>query len=86
MALTQCRECSKSISDSAECCPSCGYQLKRNLAGSSNTRKVMLILSIFLGTFGAIVGFSVGNPVFGAVGAIVVVIGAFNLKSSLPFN
>jgi hypothetical protein len=46
----------------------------------------MLILSIFLGTFGAIVGFSVGNPVFGAVGAIVVVIGAFNLKSSLPFN
>ena len=69
MALVECPECKKSISDTAESCPSCGYQLNRRSSGGISTRKVLLIVAICLGLFGAIVGFTVGNPVFGAVGA-----------------
>ena len=80
MALVECPECSKSISDTAESCPSCGYQLKQRSADGRFTRKAVLIVAIVLGAFGAIVGFTVGNPAFGAVGAVAVVIGAIKLK------
>jgi hypothetical protein len=40
----------------------------------------VLIVAMFLGAFGAIVGFTVGNPAFGAVGAVAVVIGAIKLR------
>lgn len=79
MALMECPECSKSVSDTAESCPSCGYQLKQRPAGGSSTRKAVVIVAIFLGAFGAIIGFTVGNPVFGVVGAVAVVIGAIKL-------
>ena len=78
MALMECPECSKSISDTAEGCPSCGYQLKQRSAGGSSTRKAVVIAAIFLGAFGAIVGFTVGSPVFGVIGALAVVLGASN--------
>lgn len=74
MALIECPECSKSVSDSAESCPSCGYQLNKCSSGNGTTRKVLLIAAICLGVFGAIVGFTVGNPAFGAVGAVAGVI------------
>ena len=80
MALMECPECSKSISDTAEGCPSCGYQLKQRSAGGSSTRKAVVIAAIFLGAFGAIVGFTVGNSAFGAVGVVAVVIGAIKLN------
>lgn len=44
-------------------------------------RKV-LILSICLGGFGGIVGFTVGNPVFGAVGVVAVAISVIQLAKS----
>lgn len=79
MALIACPECAKSISDTAESCPSCGYQLNKRPTGSNSTRKALVIVAICLGAFGAIIGFTVGNPAFGAVGAVAVVIGAFKL-------
>jgi len=74
MSLIDCPECSKSISSTAESCPSCGYQLTKRSSGDNSTRKVVLIVAICLGVFGAIVGFTVGNPAFGAVGAVAVAI------------
>ena len=80
MALMECPECSKSISDTVDSCPSCGYQFKKGSAGGSFTRKAVHIVAIFLGAFGTIVGFTVGNSAFGAVGVVAVVIGAIKLN------
>ena len=79
MTLMNCPECAKSISDTAESCPSCGYKLNKRPAGNSSVRKALLIVAICLGAFGAIVGFTVGNPAFGAVGAVAVVVGGLKL-------
>jgi len=79
MGLIACPECSKSISDTAVSCPSCGYQLDTRGAGNSSARKALLIVAICLGVVGAIVGFTVGNPIFGAAGAAAVVIGGIKL-------
>lgn len=79
MALINCPECSKSISDGADHCPACGYVMNRKQTGGNSTRKTILIVCICLGLFGAIVGFTVGNPVFGAVGVAGVAIGAVKL-------
>ncbi len=79
MALVECPECTKSISDTAQSCPSCGYQLNKRSTGNNSMRKSMLIVAICLGAFGAIVGFAVGNPTFGAVGAVAVVVGGVKL-------
>ena len=79
MALIDCPECTNSISDTAESCPSCGYQMNKRSAAASSTRKTLLIVAICLGVFGAIVGFTVGNPAFGAVGAVAVAIGGIKL-------
>ena len=79
MSLIACPECSKSISDTAVSCPSCGYQLDTRDAGSSSARKTLLIVGICLGVFGATVGLTVGNPIFGAAGAAAVVIGGVKL-------
>lgn len=66
MALSECQECRHTISESAGSCPSCGYVTRRYNTAS---RKVLLIIATVFGAFGAAVGFTVGNPVFGAVGA-----------------
>lgn len=79
MALIVCPECTKSVSDTAESCPLCGYKLNKRSAGSSSTRRTLVIIAICLGVFGAIVGFTVGNPAFGAVGAVAVLIGGIKL-------
>jgi len=79
MALVECPECKKSISDTAESCPSCGYQLNRRSGGGSSTQKILLILATCLGVFGALVGFTVGNPVFGALGAVGVAVAGIRL-------
>lgn len=79
MPLIVCPECSKSISSTAESCPSCGYQMTKRSSGGNSTRKVVMIVAICLGVFGAIVGFTVGNPAFGVIGAVAVVIGGIKL-------
>jgi hypothetical protein len=79
MALIDCPECKKSISDTAESCPSCGYQSNKRSGKNSSTRKAFLIVGICLGAFGAIVGFTIGNPAFGTAGAAAVVIGGIKL-------
>jgi uncharacterized paraquat-inducible protein A len=79
VGLIACPECSKSISDTAVSCPSCGYQLDTRGAGNSSAQKALLIVAICLGVVGAIVGFTVGNPIFGAAGAAAVAIGAIKL-------
>ena len=79
MALMECPECAKSISDTAESCPSCGYQQKKRSSGGKSTRMALLTVAVCLGIFGAIVGFTVGNPAFGAAGAAAVVIGGIKL-------
>ena len=79
MPLIDCPECSKSISSTAESCPSCGYPLTKRSFGGNSTRKVVLIVAMCLGVFGGIVGFAVGNPVSGAVGAAAVVISGIRL-------
>ena len=79
MALRECPECRQSISDTAERCPSCGYQQTGNPPVSNAGRKSVLIIAVCLGAFGALVGFSVGNPAFGAVGAVAVVISGIQL-------
>jgi len=79
MSLINCPECTHSISDTAESCPSCGYQLKKKSSPQSSSRKILLIIAICLGIFGAIVGFTVGNPVFGALGALGIAIAGIKL-------
>ncbi len=79
MALIECPECSKSVSDTANNCPSCGYQFAMKGARSTAIGKILLIVAICLGLFGSIVGFTMGNPAFGAVGAIAVIIGGLKL-------
>jgi uncharacterized paraquat-inducible protein A len=79
MSLIACPECSKLVSDTAVGCPSCGYQLDTRGDGNSSARKALLIVAICLGVVGAIVGFTVGNPIFGAAGAAAVVIGGIKL-------
>ena len=79
MALIDCPECNKSISSAAESCPSCGYKLTGRSSGGNPTRKVVLIVAMCLGVFGAVVGFAIGNPVFGAVGVAAVAISGIRL-------
>lgn len=79
MGSIACPECSKSISDMAVSCPSCRYQLVTLGAGNSYARRALLKVAICLGVAGAIVGFTVGNPIFGAAGAAAVVIGGIKL-------
>jgi hypothetical protein len=79
MALIECPECAKPVSQTAESCPSCGYKLNNRSDSSSSTRRILLIVAICLGIFGAIVGFTVGSPAFGAVGAVAVVVSGIKL-------
>ena len=77
MTLVDCPECSQSISDAAQSCPSCGYPLNHPQGNSG--RKVVLVIALVLGLFGAIVGFTVGNPAFGAAGAVAVAVSGIKL-------
>ena len=80
MALMNCPECSKPLSDKADSCPSCGYVLKRRQAeGSAGSKTALLVIGLCLGLFGAIVGMTVGNQFFGGVGAAGAVIAAVKL-------
>lgn len=79
MGLIECPECIKSISSSAESCPSCGYPLHTRAGAGRPGRRVIIVLAICLGLFGAIVGFTVGNPAFGVAGAAAAAMGAVRL-------
>ena len=39
MALIKCPECNNNISDQADTCPKCGYELNKKSSGSSNNKK-----------------------------------------------
>lgn len=73
MALINCPECNTQVSDTAVSCPSCGYSFKTRI------NKPLIILALVLGLFGAIVGFTIGNPIFGAIGATAALIGCVRL-------
>ena len=80
MALMNCPECSKPISDMADSCPSCGYVLTRKRGeGSAGNKTTLLVIGLCLGLFGAVVGVTVGNQFFGGVGAAGAVIAAVKL-------
>jgi len=55
MALINCPECGKQISDQAPSCPYCGYTINRELTYNSNLRNktAAALFGIFLGSFGA---------------------------------
>lgn len=52
MAMTQCRECGRAISDRALACPGCGVELKAP-SKSRRTRSTAALFGIFLGGLGA---------------------------------
>lgn len=52
MAMTQCRECGRDISDKALACPGCGAEL-RAASKSRRTRSTAALFGIFLGGLGA---------------------------------
>jgi hypothetical protein len=57
MALIECKECSKQVSNSAEVCPHCGFRLKKATTvkpQTSNTAMGCLWLVILLGVFAII--------------------------------
>lgn len=48
MALINCPECNKEISDQGDKCPNCGYPIKRKAHNKSNIKKMYMILPILL--------------------------------------
>ena len=58
MALIKCPECDNKISDQADTCPKCGYELKTTtknentkLKGNNNNKYIILVLIIIAGAF-----------------------------------
>jgi len=69
MALINCKECGKEISDTAKKCPNCGYEDKNNTTSSDNSFGIigMIIgfISFFLDFFGLV---SATGLVFSIIG------------------
>ena len=59
MALIECPECGKEISDTAKICPECGYKIKKV------NRKVCIIIAIIV----IIIGIICGGKIFGNNGS-----------------
>lgn len=53
MAMIFCYECGKKISETADCCPSCGATQKKKVELTVKRGVVALLLAWFLGVFGA---------------------------------
>ena len=81
MALMQCPECSKEISDNAESCPSCGYTLTKNeLTKIRKSDLSEVKKNSALGTLYIIVGvivILVGIPLITVIIGIFAIVGGF---------
>lgn len=53
MAMISCKECGKTISDTASSCPHCGAVLNKSFENKGRNRIVAALLAFFLGWFGA---------------------------------
>ena len=66
MALVNCPECEKEISDKAPVCPNCGYQIKsKRQWGGPNIDKKAAIGILFIISIGIICVFILGNAFWG---------------------
>jgi hypothetical protein len=69
----------RTISSDALAWPSCGYPLNEKPKTDAAATKALMIVAVCFGLFGAVVGFTTGNPVFGSTGAIAVVVSTARL-------
>lgn len=53
MALIECPECGKEVSDTAKKCPNCGYTLKKSIIANPKFKKTLLIVVCILAVIGA---------------------------------
>lgn len=62
MALMNCPECNKEISDTVKTCPNCGYKIKReNLIFSLLNNSIVFIFCIIVNTIIGIIGLQLFN-------------------------
>lgn len=77
MALVNCPECNKEISDSAKQCPSCGYEIQKEITrselGEIEKNPAQGMLCIFVGIIAIIFGFLTIGIIIG----IFAIIGGF---------